>query len=129
MAGRKSKLTPERQQRICDALRGGNTRRVAAILGGIGASTFYDWLSWADPEHELYDPIYSDFSDAIKEAEAEAEAESVSRIRKAAFTSWQADAWYLERKNPDDWGKREKLDHTHEIKTNKVKIGDDEIEF
>ena len=50
---------------------------------------------------------YVEFLEAVKKAEAEAEALRVSRISKAGKEgNWQADAWYLERRYPDRWGKR-----------------------
>ena len=42
--GRPVKLTPEIQQRLCDALRAGNTREAAAQYAGIARSTLYEWL-------------------------------------------------------------------------------------
>jgi len=112
MAGRNSKLTPDRQERICDALRNGNTRRVAAILGGISEATFYNWVERANPEHAEYQEKYLQFLEAVKEAEADAEADSVQGIKLAARNSWQAHAWFLERKNPKDWARREHVDLT-----------------
>jgi transposase-like protein len=42
--GRRTKLTPEIQDRIYASLRAGNYACVAARLAGIAESTFYDWL-------------------------------------------------------------------------------------
>ena len=42
---------------------------------------------------------------------AEAQNRNVVLIQKAAQTNWQASAWYLERSDPTNWGKRER----HEV--------------
>lgn len=54
------------------------------------------------------------FLQAIKEAESQAELLAVAQVRKAGQDgSWQAAAWYLERKFPTRWSRREK----HELET------------
>lgn len=118
MAGRQTKLNPDVQERICNALREGNTRRVAAILGGIGERTFYDWLDWADPEHERHNEIYSHFSQAVTRAEAECESEMVAVIKREAANDDKggrrldsAIEW-LQRRRPKDWSRQDKLDIT-----------------
>lgn len=64
---------------------------------------------------EAGEPEYVAFLAAVKEAEAEAEAEIVSCVRRAAITSWQAGAWWLERRRGKDW-------HSPDLKA-KVKAG------
>ena len=44
MAGRPTKLTPQVQAKIVQAIVGGNDITVAAAYAGIGESTFYAWL-------------------------------------------------------------------------------------
>lgn len=90
--GRPSKFTIERRKRILEALRQGNTRKVAVALAAINYDTFCEWLRQ-----------YPEFSEQIKNAEAEAELASVKIIRKAAITTWQAAAWWLERRRPEEW--------------------------
>ncbi len=102
--GRPSKLTPERVERICGALRRGHSRSTAAVLAGIGKSTFFAWMAVADGPDAPQD--FVDFREAIKMAEAEGERELVDIIRSAAASTWTAAAWLLERKFPDRWAKR-----------------------
>ena len=98
--GRPSKYTPERAQQITDALAAGNTRKASAAHAGIGENTLGDWLR-----------RFRDFRDAIEKAEAEAELAHVATIRAAAHDgTWQASAWWLERRRSDDWGKRDRLE-------------------
>ncbi len=91
-----SKYTPERAEGIVECLKIGNTRRAAALSNGVSEDTLARWLV-----------RYAAFADAVKRAEAEAEAEMVKLVRAAAPDSWQAAAWYLERKQPRDWGRKD----------------------
>ena len=55
---------------------------------------------------------FLEFVEAVKKAEAEAEVESVALIRRSAQDGqWQAAAWFLERRKPSDWGRKDR----HEI--------------
>lgn len=67
-----------------------------------------------NPEDEPteQEAAYFQFWRVIKKAEAEAEAAAVLHIKQAAQDgTWQAAAWYLERKHKDRWGKSEKVEH------------------
>ena len=57
-----------------------------------------------DPEHPNHD-MYAAFLKAVLKAEAEAEAAMVKHITGAAPETWQAAAWWLERKKPAEWGR------------------------
>jgi len=96
MAGRPTKYNEDRHNRIVETLRAGNTRRASAWAGGIDLDTFANWLR-----------RFPEFSAAVKEAEAEAELAMVRRVRTAADESWQAAAWWLERKMKQDWSARQ----------------------
>jgi hypothetical protein len=98
------KLTPEVRQRLLDALRKGSTRKAAAESAGIGYSTFRGWLAAGRSEPEAgLSALLAD----IKRAEAEAVVAAVDIIGKAAAGgAWQAAAWWLERRYPEDWGQQ-----------------------
>ena len=91
--GRPSKFTVERQERILDAIRGGNYIETAALAAGVGKSTFYEWLD-----------RYLEFADAVKEARAAAELRYLAIVERASAETWQAAAWWLERSFPERWG-------------------------
>ena len=110
--GRQSKLTQERQDRMCEALRAGNTRAASADYAGIGTSTLYRWLDRGQTEEE---GIYREFRDAVKKAEADAEVRNVALIQRAANNgTWQAAAWWLERRRPGRWALRSPESDKHE---------------
>lgn len=121
--GRPTKRIPETEARILEALRAGNTRRTAAEYGGITVTTFCDWVN-----------RFPEFSEAVKKAEADCVAAMVAVIKRAATGypvkktvtktrevggvaetettvteyiehSWQAAAWYLERRIPEDFAR------------------------
>jgi hypothetical protein len=94
MAGRKSKYTPENIKRILDAIEVGTPYRHAAAIVGISETTFHEWQS-KKPE----------FAESIKAAEGRAVAGRLARIRQAEPTHWQASAWFLERKYPQEFGR------------------------
>lgn len=91
---------------LLKALRVGNTRAAAARAVGIHIDTFHDWLT-KDPK----------FSEAVVRAEAEAEQYYLSHIQQAAPGDWRAAAFWLERRRPADYGKRDGLDVTSGGKT------------
>ena len=111
MAGRKTKLAPERQDKIVQAIRAGNYANVAAAYAGIGESTFYEWIQRGE---KAQSGLYSEFAEAVKRAEAEAEVHAVAIIRRAMPENWTAAMAYLERRNPNRWGRRVK-EHKIEV--------------
>ena len=108
MAGRKLKLDQELIEQVSLIIRQGNYAQTACEMVGIGTTTYYRWLETAEKDNAP--KIYREFRDAIKRAEAQAEVRSVTRIMQAADEgTWQASAWYLERKHPTKWGRNDKL--------------------
>ena len=99
--GRHSKLTPERQTKICDHLADGCTRRAACACSGISEDSFARYLAAS-----------ADFADAIARAEADAENAMARVIHKAAIGGdWRAAENWLKRRRREDWGDNEKITH------------------
>lgn len=95
-----SKRTPELEWEVLQALRIGTTRHGAAAAAKINHMTLSRWIN-SDP----------DFEDQVQQAEGEAEAKYVARIHEAAHNgTWQAAAWWLERRRSDDYARRERID-------------------
>ena len=114
-AGAKTKLTPKVRDKIISKLKLGNYARTAAACAGISESTFYHWLERGEKEKS---GIYSEFLEAVKEAQAESEANLLNHISKAVLDGqWTAAAWQLERKFPERWGKQQKVELTGETTT------------
>jgi transposase len=117
--GARTKLTPERVARLVEALEAGNYDESAARYAGISRSIYYAWLARGRKERdrltgdEKARPLKSeepflDFLDKVEEAIAKAEVRNVAIIQKAGNTTWQASAWWLERKMPNKWGRHDK---------------------
>ena len=105
---RPTKLTPELIERVTLAIRAGNYAKTACEMVGIGETTFYRWME--EGAQDKAKPLFREFRESIKRAEAEAEVRSVALIRQAADGgTWQAAAWYLERKHGDRWGRNDKI--------------------
>lgn len=105
--GRRTKLTPELIEQAAKLISHGNYAQTVFQMLGIPESTWYGWLQ-RGRESERRN-VYSEFSEAVKKAEAAAELRAVSGIVAAGRRNWTAFAWYLERKYPDRWGRRDKI--------------------
>jgi transposase len=102
--GRTTKLTPQIQQKIVDAIKAGNYQETAATYAGITPSTFYRWMQQAE-QPRAPRPL-REFREAVLEARAQAEVRNVALVQKAANDgSWQAATWFLERSFQNRWGK------------------------
>lgn len=88
-------------EKICNAIAEGNTHRTSCAIAGVSHTFFYEWMN---------DDVA--FADMVKEAEAEAERWHVENIKRHAKDNWLPSAWMLERRNPKEWGKKDKLDIT-----------------
>jgi transposase len=121
--GRPSKFTPEIKDNICEYISQGNYLDTSCRLAGIDYSTFRGWMVKGEQEGK---GEYFEFLRQVRLAEAQAEAERVRLILQAGkLDDWKANAWYLERKYPDRWGKKEHLDakvQSHHTETKEYKI-------
>jgi hypothetical protein len=109
-----SKLTDARVEAILNALRHGCTRRAAAAAGGVAHRTFYNWLEADD----------GTLLQAVERAEGEAEAAFTGIVAEAAARgdSWQAAAWWLERRRHEEYARRDKVDMTIDVKREAERI-------
>ena len=99
----------EIQERLLQAIRLGAFIEHACYYAGINSSTFRQWRQKAT---EGIEP-YKSFWVKVNEAESEAIMRRLARIENAGKDgSWQADAWYLERKYPDKFGRRDRVELT-----------------
>ena len=118
--GRPSELTPEVQEKICNAIRAGNYYEAACAYAGIGYSTFREWMVKGE---KAKSGKYREFAETVKRAEHEAEVRMVAMWQKHMPENWQAIATFLERRYPDRWGRRNlNIEHSGEIG---IKIVDD----
>lgn len=116
--GRPTKLTPELIHTIETAVESGAFYEDACIVAGINKSTLYRWREQgeADIEHGRH-TLEADFCTALTRGSAAAEVHAAEAVAKARFHDWRAAAWYLERRNPARWGRREQVEHSGSIRT------------
>lgn len=102
-----AKLTLQLQAELCAWLYHGNYLETAASLVGLAPDTVRKWLRRGIREGS---GRYHTFALAVQKSEAEAAARSLNRIRAAGERGvWKADAWFLERKFPQQWGRWERV--------------------
>jgi transposase len=118
---RPTKLDDVRVAKILDLLERGNSRRTAALVAGISDATLKSWTKRGREARDLAasggkpkraDLPFVDFLDRVEEAEEKAVARNVENVRVAAEAgTWQASAWWLERRRPDDFARRVHVRH------------------
>ncbi len=110
--GRPDKLTPDRQQKLIEAIVAGNYYETACAVAGVDYSTFRRWMQRGGDEPQ---GKYREFFEALTRAEAEAEMQAVAIWQRAMPDDWRAAQMFLERRHPDRWGKQSKLDVKQEV--------------
>lgn len=85
---------------ILENLRTGMTIKAAALLASISEKTFYNW-------RDADEVFLKDCEEAVRFAEAVL----LERVKQLAMDKmdWRAFAWILEKRFPDDYGKRQEL--------------------
>ena len=93
---RNTKATKTTLGIIFNAISEGLTQRDAAALAGISEDTLSLWKRRD-----------SDFSEQIRKKQIECKRGHIQNIRKAGERSWQASAWWLERKYKEEFGRQD----------------------
>jgi hypothetical protein len=120
------KLTPFVARRLIEAYRKGATITLAAKYAGITRQTLHTWLDdgraqlehlaeHTDGEDPTSFPLEAGLVLLLDAAQAEFGVELLDTIKSASPREWQAAAWLLERVFPDEYAKRQRVDHTHTI--------------
>jgi len=100
------KLDEALTDRLLQAIKLGSYIEHACAYAGINSSTYRRWRQNAELEIEPYKSLF----EKIHQAEAEGIIRRIGRIEKVAQEgNWQADAWLLERKYPDKFGRRDRV--------------------
>lgn len=102
MLGRMKVRTLANAETIYALLREGQTRATARKVSGISEDTFTRWMR---------DPC-DDFSEGVEKAEAVAVQARYLQLAKHFDDSWQAVAWWLERRGGEDYRKIDRQEIT-----------------
>jgi hypothetical protein len=111
--GRPTRLTPQTESRILQAVRCGASFKSACVAAGIGLRTFYRWK--AEGESEDARPLHRQFWQRLTQAVEEGHVARVATITKASREDWRAAAWLEERLNPQRFSLRHKVEHSGEL--------------
>ena len=125
------KYNPTMLAVICKLLRAGNSKTDAFKSVGIHVDTGFAWLK-EGRESASADELLVRFARVAEKAVARFNAEMVEKVRGAAMSgqpnTWQAAMTLLERRDPDNWGKRDKTTIEYEgdplIELNQVVLAD-----
>lgn len=121
-------------EQILEYLEEGNTRPNAARLVGLHPDTVTDWVHKGNKDPEKY-PEYAWYAEEEARIKAWVQHTMVGEIIATAKSgrpnTWQAAAWYLERSDPENWARRDKVkvENTGDaplIQLNQVIITDDD---
>lgn len=77
----------------------------AAAICQVDKKTVYGWITRGEAGEEPF----ATFFHAFKEAEADAKRDALCTVRKGG-QGWQANAWFLERRHRQGWGRDAKTD-------------------
>lgn len=101
------KLNKRVCETICEGLRKGNYVTTCCRAVGISQRTYYNWKKKGEEGEEPY----ATFLQKVDEAEAEGEMAMMEIIHDNAVSgNWLSSAWVLERKYPNRFGKRERME-------------------
>ena len=117
------KLTKERTERICQALRLGATYAIAAEAGGIVRNTLYVWIRKGEQDRAR-EP-YKTFAKKIREAESSSAVACLHTIQNTAKEDWKAAAWLLSRR----FGYKNDATHTLPAETKAAKRSGDILDY
>lgn len=119
--GRPSKFTVEVRQKILDSITAGATYDLAAQFAGVSYDTFNTWMKKAKRENSK-DPeqaAYVAFANAVEQANAQMAVSALTAIQLSG--EWQARAWILERRFPEQYGKQLTVDISIDTEIKKLK--------
>ena len=109
--GRPKALTPEVQAKIIQALAGNATYRGACGFAGVHYATFQLYRKLHIEAREAGTTTeFSDFYDAVEEAEAQAQASLATYWTQAARTDWRAARDLLTHRHPEEWAPAQRID-------------------
>ncbi len=107
---RPTKLTKELQAKACELLAvDGLFRREVAALVGIDEVTFSRWYHKGSAEER---GIYHEFFLAVNLAEAACQQAALATIKAAATKNPKHLQWFLSRRFPHQWGRRDNVEET-----------------
>jgi hypothetical protein len=106
-SGPRKKISPEIIAGLVRLITSGVPYEASADAVGIGETTLYGWLK-RGKKSTRKDCPYAKLVKEIRKARADAITRNVAIIQKAASKTWQAAAWWLERRESKHFGANKK---------------------
>lgn len=101
---RPTKLDADRQAKVCEALALGVSIEAAAAHAGLSATCVHEWMARGRKGERLY----AEFLEATTRARDAAEVRFAAVVAKAAKEGSESAArWWLERRRPETWGRKD----------------------
>lgn len=126
MTGRKSKLTEELTQVICENIELGLSYNLTCQAAGITFETFNEWMKAGAVGKEKK---FIDFYNAVRASEATCAKNCLTRIRAAAERgSLAGDMWLLERRYFADYGRKDSIDMKAKTENLNVNVSTEQAE-
>lgn len=124
------KLDKRRRQRVVEAVSAGLTREQQAAYAGCARSTLQDAIARGRADSR---GIWHDWVAELEEAEARAIVANIALIQRSARDgTWQAAAWLLERRYPQQFGRyvrtENRTEHRGSITTASAHKTDEELD-
>ena len=124
----KFKMDPQQQTAVLANIKTGCPIEHACKAAGFSNSTFFNYKKRAKAILETHPEViingdmgkltedergYVEFLQGVKKAEGEAVLRNIAVVSAAAQKHWVAAAWWLERRYPDQFGRRERIDNRY----------------
>lgn len=108
-----SKMTDEIRAAILTSLEAGAPMWMAAEAAGVSANTVNEWVRRGTGEDDRTPSSrYVSFAQEVAKMQAAAGLKAVAVVRGAMDKSWQAAAWFLERRFPDEFALKTRTELT-----------------
>lgn len=106
--GRPSKLDEVTKEKLLAAIKKGHTLKGACAFAGVSYKTLHEWVQRGEGvnRRRARTDQFAEFADALKKADELAKVALVERWRSHFSDSWQAIATYMERRWPEEYGRR-----------------------
>ena len=113
MPAREEKFTPAIINKILELVRAGSTLKTAAGVAQISQSTLTKWKAEGARQRDGH-PKKTFFRD-LRAAEKHAVSRNELLVNKAAQKDWRAAQWWLECRQPDEYGRKVKVEVEREL--------------
>lgn len=108
-----TKYSDETIQGLVDMITIGMTQKDACEILGVHESTFIRWMK--NPN----------FANRITQARTKQKQFMITAVVGAANKDWKAAAWWLERKHPDEFVRKQEIEHTGKVDLVQALMGAD----